>query len=221
MTTTSAGAGARGQLYRFLAAAFMRPPTAELVAPLLDGEVVEELGERFGADAVAELVTFKKHFSGDWDALDREYQELFVVPLGHYVAPYEAVYRDERVIDGRAVRGLLMGPSTLAVQALYREAGFDVVEDLLELPDHVGLELAGMEALCKTEARAWEDDDAATARRARALERRLVEDHLRQWLPALAARIRAAAPGPFYRGIATLTEAFLRGEAEELAATRP
>ena len=214
MTTTSAWASARGQLYRFLAVAFLTPPTAEMVAPMLDDDVLEELGKRFGGDAVADLGAFKQSFSGDTDALDREYQDLFVVPLGRYVTPYEAVYRDERVIDGQVVRGLLMGPSALAVKALYREAGLDIAADLLELPDHVGLELAGMQTLCRAEARAWERDDVEAAARARGLQRRLLEEHLLRWVPALCARVRENAPGPFYRGIAALTEAFLRREAQ-------
>ena len=216
MTTTSTWAGARAQLYRFLAVAFLRPPTAELMAPLRDGDVLEQLGERFGGDAVAELGVFRRTFRGDWEGLDREYQELFAVPLGRYVTPYEAVYRDERVIDDQVVCGLLMGPSTLAVKALYREAGLDIAKDVLELPDHVGLELACMEALCGAEAREEKRGDPEAVRWARDLERRLVEDHLLRWVPALATRIRENARGPFYRGIATLTEEFLRQEGEEL-----
>ena len=144
MTTASAWAVARGQLYRFLAAGFLTPPTAEMVAPMLEDDVLEELRERFGGDAVADLIAFKQTFSGDSDALDREYQDLFVVPLGRYVTPYEAVYRDERVIDGQVVRGLLMGPSTLAVRALYREAGLDIAADLARDPARLSHLRSGM-----------------------------------------------------------------------------
>lgn len=216
MTPVSAWALARGQLYRFLAAAFLRPPTESFVAPFLDDGFLIELAGRFGPETVRDLAAFREGFQGDYEALDHEYQDLFVVPLGRYVTPYEAVYRDERVIGDDVVRGLLMGPSTLAVKTLYREAGLELPAGLLELPDHVGLELGCMQGLCDAEARAWGEEDAGALAHARGLQRRLLEEHLLQWVPALCARIRASAPGPFYRGIAALTEAVLEQEAEAL-----
>ena len=216
MTPANAWAMARGQLYRFLAAAFLRPPTEPLVAPFLDEALLAELAERFGRETVRDLAAFRDGFPGDYEALDLEYQDLFAVPLGRYVTPYEAVYRDERVVGDEVVRGLLMGPSTLAVKALYREAGLEMPADLLELPDHVGLELGCMQGLCDAEARAWQDGDTEALACARGLQRRLLEEHLLQWVPALCARIRGSAPGPFYRGIAALTEAVLKQDAQAL-----
>ncbi len=217
MIDAGAWTRARGQLYRCLAAAFLRPPGDTFVAPFLGGETLAALGGRFGDDVVAELDRFRQDFDGDYEALDREYQSLFVVPLGRYVTPYEAVYRDERVVEDEVVRGLLMGPSTVAITALYREAGAEVAPDLLELPDHVGLELGCMHFLCEAEARAWERGDGPAAARAQQLQGRLLTDHLLQWIPALCRQIRANAPGPFYRGIADLTEALVRQDAEAAA----
>ncbi len=213
MIMEAACAAARGQLYGFLAGAFLRPPTAQSVSPILGDTVLRQLAEQFGADAVTELEQFRSRFDGGWDALDQEYQSLFTVPLGRYVTPYEAVYRDERVVDGEVVRGLLMGPSTLAVKAIYREAGVEVSDDVRELPDHVGLELGCMQVLCDAEARAWEAGDTSALARAQALQRRLLRQHIRQWTPRLFERIRSNAPGPFYRGIVALTDAFLDQEA--------
>jgi TorA maturation chaperone TorD len=216
MTVTSASTVARGQLYRFLAAVYLRPPSATLVAPFLDAETLAELADRFGTDAVADLVEFRAGFDGDYGALDQQYQDLFVVPLGRYVTPYEAVYRDERILGDEVVRGLLMGPSTLGVRALYRAAGLEIAPELRELPDHIGLELACMAMLCDAEAHALEQGDAAAVARARDLQRRLLREHLLQWVPALCARVRAQAQGALYRGLAALTEALLRREAAEL-----
>jgi len=50
-------------------------------------------GRPLAAGILAELA------DGDYDALDRQYQELFVVPLGRYVTPYEAVYRRGEPLD--------------------------------------------------------------------------------------------------------------------------
>lgn len=218
MTTASTWASARGQLYGFLAAGVLRPPTVDLVVPFLDEEILAELAARFGSEAVRDLTAFRESFRDDWEALDQQYQDLFVVPLGRYVTPYEAVYRDERIVGDQVVRGLLLGPSTVAVTTLYREAGLEVADDLRELPDHLGLELACMASLCEAEARASEGGDAGAVERVRGLQGRLLREHLLRWAPSLCARIRENAAGPFYRGIAALTEAFLRHEAEERTA---
>jgi putative dimethyl sulfoxide reductase chaperone len=218
MIDAGAWASARGRLYRYLAAAFLKPPADTFVMPFLNCETLETLGRCFGANAVTEIDRFRQAFDSNYEALDQEYQSLFVAPLGRYVTPYEAVYRDERVVEDTVVRGLLMGPSTVAVKALYREAGAEVAEDLLELPDHVGLELGCMHFLCEAEARARLLGDRHAAERAQHLQRRLLEEHLLQWVPALCRRIRENAPGPFYRGIADLTEALVSQDAEAPAA---
>lgn len=216
MTDQANWATARSKMYRFLSAAFLEPPGKALVASLLADGFIEEMEEVFGAAAVDDLRQFVGGFQEDYEGLDQEFQDLFMVPLGRYVTPYEAVYRDEREVSDDRVQGLLMGPSTLAVKQLYREAGAAVSEDFKDLPDHVGLELACMEFLCEAEARAWEQQGLDDVHRMRDFQKRLLREHLLLWVPALCGRIREKAPGPFYRGIAGLAEAYLRREADAL-----
>lgn len=216
MTEQADWARARANVNRFLSAAFLEPPSEALVATLSGDSFIEELEKIFGSVAVDDLRKFAGEFEGDHEDLDQEFQDLFMVPLGRYVTPYESVYRDERKVDDTVVRGLLMGPSTVAVRQLYREAGADISDDFKDLPDHIGLELACMEFLCEQEARAWEQQDLAKAQQMRDLQKRLLHEHLLVWAPTLCARIREYAPGPFYRGIAGLTEASLRWEASFL-----
>ena len=217
MTEQADWARARTDMYRFLSAAFLEPPSKTLVAALAKSGVIEELEEVFGAAAVDDLRQFVGAYQGDLESLDQEFQDLFMVPLGRYVTPYEAVYRDERVVGEERVNGLLSGPSTLAVKELYREAGAAITEDFKDLPDHVGLELACMKFLCEQEARAWKRRGLDDAQRLRDLQKRLLHEHLLQWVPALCGRIRENAPGPFYRGIAGLTLAYLSQDARTVA----
>ncbi len=216
MTDRVSWAEARANMYRFLSAAFLEVPSAAVVAPLLADGFADGLEEMFGAGVADDLRQFVQGFQGDYAALDQEFQDLFMVPLGRYVTPYEAVYRDEREVGDTRVGGLLMGPSTLAVKQLYREAGAAISEDFKDLPDHVGLELACMEFLCKAEAQAWDREDLAGVHRVQGFQKRLLQDHLLQWVPALCARIRERASGPFYRGIAHVTQAYLKQEADGL-----
>ncbi len=219
MTDRVSWAEARGDMYRFLSAAFLEPPSEALLAPLLADGFVEGLEQIFGTTAVDDLRQFVRGFRGDYEGLDQEFQDLFMVPLGRYVTPYEAVYRDEREAGDTRVRGLLMGPSTLAVKQLYREAGAAISEDFKDLPDHVGLELACMEFLCNAEAQAWDREEIGEIHRVRGFQKRLLQEHLMRWVPALCERVRERAAGPFYRGIASLMEAYLVQEAEALTSS--
>ncbi len=216
MTEQADWARARANVNKFLSAAFLEPPGETLVATLSGESFIEELEEIFGSVAVDDLRQFAGEFDGDHESLNQEFQDLFMVPLGRYVTPYESVYRDERQVGDTVIRGLLAGPSTLAIKQLYREAGADISEDFKDLPDHIGLELACLEFLCEQEARAWEQQDLAKANQMRELQKRLLHEHLLVWAPALCARIRENAPGPFYRGIASLTETSLKWEASFL-----
>ncbi len=206
----------RGGVYCALATLYLEPPAAELVCGLLDLSNRSEMAELLDGPAVACLRRYASGFQGDISDLQQEFQELFLVPLGRYVTPYEAVYRDERVVGEARVRGLLMGPSTLAVISEYREGGAHVPPDCVELPDHIGVELSFMAFLCAREQEAWQEGDQTRARQTLERERHFLEGHLLQWVPALSRRIAENATSDFYRGIGLLTEEFIRADAATL-----
>jgi TorA maturation chaperone TorD len=213
MTEQADWAKARANEHRFLSAAFLEPPGKAFIEALSGDGFIEEIEALFGQAAVNDLRKFAEEYAGDHESLDQEFQDLFMVPLERYVTPYESVYRDQRQVGDTVVRGLLAGSSVLAIKKLYRDAGADVSEDFKDFPDHIGMELACMEFLCEQEARAWAQEDVEKARQMQAFQKRLLDEHLLQWVPALCARIRKNAPGPFYRGVAGLTEASLMWEA--------
>lgn len=224
MISTTGGPGAtadlaegRAGVYCALATLFLDPPTAELVSGLLDLSASAETAALFDGPGAACLRRYAVSYRGDIGTLQQEFHDLFLVPLGRYVTPYEAVYRDERAVGEARVRGLLMGPSTLAVMAAYREAGLRVSSEGGELPDHVGVELSFMSFLCAREQEAWQARDQDGARRIIERERQFLETHLLRWVPALSQRIAENAQTDFYRGVALLTEEFLRADAATLA----
>lgn len=203
---------ARGEMYAFLSALYLQPPSEGLMAKVLEEGSLEELARLLGEEAVGPLRGFARQFEGDVEGLRREYDELFHVPLSRYVTPYEAVYRDERVVEGKAMKGLLMGPSTLAAQRAYREAGVGLSAGCKELPDHIGVELAFMDLLCRKEREAWEREATAEARDWLRRERDFLREHLSRWVPALCREICQKARNDFYRGVAGLTREFVRLE---------
>lgn len=210
-------AGGRAAVYGVLASLYLEPPSADLVRGLLDLSASPEMSDLFDGPAAVCLRRFAASYGGDLDCLRQEFHDLFLVPLGHYVTPYEAVYRDERVVGETRVGGLLMGPSTVAVLSAYRESGLQVASDCGELPDHVGIEISFIALLCTREREAWQSGDAGGARQLLRQEEQFVNHHLLKWVPDLCRRIADNARSDFYRGVALLTEEFLRADAASLA----
>lgn len=204
-------AQARGNLYQFLAAMFLEAPRDELFERMREEEFRAGMIEAFGEGAERWL----SPPDGDeaCEAVRQDFMDLFKVPLAAYTAPYEAVYRDERLVEGRKVRGLVMGPSTAAVQAIYRRAGVEPDKSHhKELPDHVSTELAFLALLCRREAEACKAGRKDDLDGILDLQREFLADHVLAWVPRLVERIRASAGTDFFRGIATLLARFLEGE---------
>lgn len=80
--------------------------------------------------------------------------------------------------------------------------------------DHVSTELEVMAALCAQEASHAAAEEANLAETTVARERAFLEQHLTRWLPALAERIAAAAPPPFYEAAISAAIAFTHHDLE-------
>lgn len=203
---------ARAALYRFLSTAYRTAPTETDVAALKTEWMRLAVG----------WLTPTVELPADRDAADtletirRDHMELFRVPLARYLPPFEAVHRDERVVEGEKVGGMLMGPSTVAVKQLYAAAGADLDGAVEELPDHIGLELAFMAHLCDQERAAHEADDTEGAKLARAYQTVFVTDHLIPWVPTYCEAVDRRAESDWYRAVARVTAGLCRADQRRL-----
>jgi TorA maturation chaperone TorD len=111
----------------------------------------------------------------------------------------------------------VMEDSTVAVMELYREAGFEIAEDFRDLPDHVSVELECLYALLFREAQAGRDGQTDKQLDAKALRRRLLQDHLAGWLAQFTDAVIAQAQTPFYRTLAELTRDYIDFERSALS----
>ncbi|RME92059.1 MAG: hypothetical protein D6766_10780 [Verrucomicrobia bacterium] len=211
-------ARARAGLYRFISAAFAKPPTPEVVGRLADPAFQELLERCFDEGIVNELRQGVAAGPNPVAALRQQFMDLFKVPAARYVQPYESVYRDSREINGKMVKGLLMGPSAQAVQKWYRLAAREISEDFKDLPDHVALEFHFLAELCEEEAGFHEAGQPDKARRAREMQRDFLKGHILSWVPRLAKAIHEAADGGYYPAVADLAVAFSRQELAALEA---
>jgi TorA maturation chaperone TorD len=220
---------ARATMYAFLAAVYLYPPTPDLVRRLTAEEFLEELCSLFGEETVMDLKKFaaESHPDSDIDCLDQEYVNLFAVPTGQYVTPFEDVYRG-MTLQGMLKRGPLMGERTIAARRIYRQAGAEIDRACKELPTHIGVEFSFMSFLCESEAaailaqegRALPDEKekaAADAAIYRELQIQFLNEHLNAWFPLLSLAIQANAKSLFYRGLAKITAAFLDYDTDGLS----
>ena len=139
------------------------------------------------------------------DALILDYSQLFLGPFDILAKPYGSVY-----LDGEKI---VMGDSTMQALELYREGGFDVAEDFLEMPDHIAVEL---EFLYLLSFRIGKDSDDEERTRLIALKQKFLEEHLGRWVGTLSEAVEKGAQTDFYKRLADLTGQFVREDLQEL-----
>ena len=195
---------AGADLCRFLAACYYQPGPEFAEEKLFDS--MQAAASRVHPDFAAGARRLGEAFAGeDPEELLVDYTRLFLGPVDTLARPYGSIWlrRDNT----------LMEESTVAVQQLYAESGFEIGEDFHELPDHVAAELEFLYLLIfrETEARGKGDLDALAA--ATDLRRRFLAAHLGAWIGTFTAAVRSGAQTAFYRELADLTELFVRLEA--------
>ena len=139
------------------------------------------------------------------EVLMLDYSRLFLGPFEILAKPYGSVY-----LDGEKI---VMGDSTMLALELYREGGFDVAEDFLEMPDHIAVELEFLYLLSFRIGKGSDDEERA---RLIALKQKFLEEHLGRWVGTLSEAIGKGAQTDFYKQLANLTEQFVREDLQEL-----
>jgi TorA maturation chaperone TorD len=201
-----AKAAARGNLCRLLAACYYEPGPEFAEEKIFDSMV--EAATRIRADLAAHARRLGQEFSAEGpDSLLVDYARLFLGPSRPLAAPYGSVWLEEEKT--------LMGDSTIAVQELYHEVGFEIDEDFRELPDHIAVELEFLYLLIyrENEARRNNSPEALTA--IAGLRKRFLDEHLGSWVVPFTTAVKADAQSGFYRELAELTDRFVKIEADE------
>lgn len=201
MTDTPESLVARADFCRLLAACYYEPGTEFAEERVFD--FMQQAGGRFDAQLAASAQELGEAFAAvPLQDLLVDYTRLFLGPIDAPARPYGSVW-----LPGE--RGL-MGESSIALQLLYGEAGFELSEDFRELPDHIAVELEFLYVLLFREASAQGGDDLT---RAREMKARFLGKHLAAWIASFAQALRGAAQTAFYRELAGATERFVKMEA--------
>lgn len=201
---------ARKKIYSLLSSLFLGPPTHSLLQIIhsdFDNAAKGDLHE-FLDQALKDFIGACR--MTDAQMLAREYNNLFLIPVGGYVAPYESVFLDERLLGNKKVSGLLMGPSAIDVKKWYRQAGMEISDDAKELPDHIGIELRFMAHLCEKELEAETNGDLGLVFKINDTQLGFLETHLTKWIGPFVEKVQSNTKSKFYIALCDITRLLLQ-----------
>ncbi len=200
---------ARENLSRLLAACYYEPgpefAEEKVFDSMLDAATridpqLAALAEQMGEDYAAE----------GHEALLLDYTRLFLGPNHIAAKPYGSIW-----LEGQ---NSVMGDSTMAVQKLYEQGGFDMSEDFREVPDHIAVELEFLYLLIYRENEAARNAEREARQAVASLREHFLDEHLGRWIAPFAAAVIAGAQSGYYRKLAELTSRFVGMEAGTIQA---
>lgn len=193
-------AQAREDLCRFLSACYYEPGR-EFAQERLFESMVGAAGRLDPALADQARKVAAAFEAEELQALLVDYTRLFLGPVQPVAPPYGSCW-----LSGETD---LMQESTLHVEAMYRQAGFEIDEAFHELPDHVSVELEYLYLLTFKLNSAHRDGRTDRFDEWASLRARFLTEHLGRWVKPFAAAVRSGAETAFYRELAALTESFV------------
>ena len=197
-------AAGRATTYGVLSALFLAAPSKAVADAIRAGGLLGEEASTALRAAASELtIAFQEADRPDLEnELAAEHTRLFVLPSG--LVPHEAVFVDQnKRLGGRITEG---------VRRYYHDAGAELSQACLELPDHIGVELEFMHFLCGIEAQLRERSDAAGLRKCLQFQSDFLGEHLLRWYRPLCEKVIGESRSAAYRALARLTIAFLDSE---------
>ena len=197
---------ARETLCRLLAACYYQPGPEFAEERVFDSML--EAATRIHTDLAAFTLRLGEAFAAEGaESLLVDYARLFLGPCQPLAAPYGSIWLEEEKA--------LMGDSTMAVQELYHEGGFEIDEDFRELPDHIAAELEFLYLLIYRENEALRNNSPDALMVIAGLRKRFLDEHLGSWVGPFTTAVKAGAQSAFYRELAELTCRFVKIEADE------
>ena len=105
----------------------------------------------------------------------------------------------------------------MKMKALYLERGFEPDPSMYRtMDDNIGLILEYMAILCEELLKASDSDDSEKGKELLSEQKKFVKKHLTNWVFSFTSDIMKFAETDFYRGIAKITNGFIKKETEYL-----
>ena len=137
----------------------------------------------------------------------RDWRRLLHPDGAAYLHPYESVYSAQYKVRSSKISGQRVEQE---VEFFYRHAGIDMKKYYEERADHVGVELAFMEALIKREIQAKRQGHKSLAHCYTRWQRQFLDNHLGYWFGEFSRQLLAEASTEFYRVLAKVAWNYVR-----------
>ena len=201
----------RQGIYRLFGALFLYPDETRLANLHAAAEQLLQTGDSWAS------VPFSEHLgrllallaSLDTESeteIEGEYVRLFLAKPA--APPYESYYVDP---EGQA-RAWIVNQ----LEREYADAGLAISPSLMDLPDHIAVELEFMSFLCGEEAEVRETGLTGCSDQIRQRQSAFLGHHLGRWFPQFSRRVIETSPEGFYGTLVQTTFAFLRHELDLL-----
>lgn len=196
----------RNAMYDFLARLFRKEVDADLLDRMQDMMFPLHIGDDAADEGHMLLATYLSNiWEESLDELAVDYTRVFI---GRGIDSYSAAYPFESTYT--SPKRLKMQEARDEVLAIYKSFGYVKAGTWKDSEDHVAAELEFMRILGQRTITALNADGLAEAKHLVASQRNFLDDHLANWVPMMTADMQAFAHTKFYKGLALLTEGFLR-----------
>jgi len=188
------------KILSLLSSLYVCKPTKETIQNwkvLFNGEVPDFMKDLKGAtDAI------DPHSEQQMEDLLWEYTRLFIGPYKLPCPPWESVYASPKK--------LMMQEAYDEVKDLYNEIGLAITNPDV-MADHIGAELNFLSIL-------FDRIDFDPGKRLHYIDaaKRLLDKHLKTWIPQFTRDMEEAAIHPFYKALARITRNFVLTECNRL-----
>jgi len=218
-------AQSRSHIYTFLAGIFLQEPNVSQFPHYF--EALQDLLKEVETEPAPWGMVIPEDKDAFIERLRQEYYDCFFVPMsGQYVPPYESALLNYRAGEKKPF-GSLNSMEASHVAACYAAVDFHPQElrvfaplQEIQMPDHVGFELAFMAMLCVREQMAWNKETFNKENRVEALkwqtlQLQFLQEHLSQWMENFARALQDLAPG-YYAQAARAAELWVASDLREI-----
>lgn len=203
----------RALMYRFLGGLYIMEVDENQLKALKKLEFPEITGEgEADLDLKEGYLLVKDYVAGataaDLEDLAADYAKVFLAAgdaTGKAAFPYESVYIDNRRQVG--------GSSEMQMKALYLARGWEPDPNVYRtMYDNIGLMLEYMGIICDEITDAAQQEDRDKFLQLFSEQKQFVKKHLTNWVYSFTSDIGKYAESGFYKGVARITNGFLKKE---------
>lgn len=211
---------AASDLYQFLSM-FLRMPTGEIAAGLLDGTIAEDICAilkelDFPSESIdsvcAGLISLqcnpqnREKLHSD---MRKEYTRLFSHPENPVIDIYETLFLADIKPDNGEKPALFISPAALDAERCYKKAGLTLSKEVREPADHMATEMEFMAYLHMEKAKALHEENKEKLSQIEGDIEEFTDIHLKKWALAFFEKCMVSSHHPAYKIFGEIGKVFM------------